>query len=133
MLFVEELILEFLKVINFLLTLNVKIGRKLTFLQAKYSAEEEIDNMAKKNKFDLRGITDRAKKFLIYDQDILDRRWNECLGCEHLIKATNQCKKCGCFMKVKHHLATASCPVGKWGKEYNFIQGKAVNGTTATI
>ena len=35
------------------------------------------------------------------DQKIIDKRWNECQNCEHLIKATNTCKKCGCFMKIK--------------------------------
>ena len=121
-----------LKIVDFLLKYNIKIGQKLTYYEAKYSAEEEIEEMAKTQKFDLRGIKDRAKNFFIYDQDILDRRWNECLGCEHLIKATNTCKKCGCFMKIKHRLATSSCPVGKWGKEYQFIKGQAVNGTRTT-
>ena len=118
-----------LKAVDFLLKYNIKIGQKLVYYQAKYSAEEEIEEMAKAQKFDLRGISDRAKNFLIYDQDILDKRWNECLSCEHLIKATNTCKKCGCFMKIKHKLATSRCPIGKWEKEYQFIKGKTVNGT----
>jgi hypothetical protein len=31
-----------------------------------------------------------------------------------LIKATNQCKKCGCIMHLKTKLAGAECPVGNW-------------------
>jgi hypothetical protein len=37
-----------------------------------------------------------------------------CNSCEHLIKFTKQCKKCGCLMHLKTKLAKASCPVGKW-------------------
>jgi hypothetical protein len=123
-----------LKIVDFLFKYNLKIGQKLMYYQAKYTAEEEVEEMAKNQKFDLRGISNRAKNFLIHDQDILDKRWDECSNCEYLIKATNQCKKCGCFMKmgdnfVKIKVATASCPIGKWDKEYKFIEGKAVNGS----
>ena len=31
-----------------------------------------------------------------------DRRFNICKECPFLIKATNQCKKCGCFMNLKN-------------------------------
>jgi len=39
-----------------------------------------------------------------------------CQSCPELIKATFQCKKCGCFMKQKAKLSDASCPINKWGK-----------------
>jgi hypothetical protein len=45
---------------------------------------------------------------------IRDTRMNLCLGCEHLIKLTTQCKKCGCFMTAKTKLENAVCPIGKW-------------------
>jgi hypothetical protein len=41
-------------------------------------------------------------------------RFSTCLGCEHLLKATSQCTKCGCFMNLKTKLAAAECPIGKW-------------------
>lgn len=41
-------------------------------------------------------------------------RFNICLGCEHLIQLTKQCKKCGCFMELKTKLEQATCPIGKW-------------------
>jgi hypothetical protein len=41
-------------------------------------------------------------------------RLAECLNCEHLIKLTTSCRKCGCFMKAKTRLPLASCPIGKW-------------------
>lgn len=37
-----------------------------------------------------------------------------CSKCEHFIKLTRQCKKCGCFMPAKVHMHWLGCPVGKW-------------------
>ena len=91
----------------------------------------EADRYAEKNKkVDLRTIPERIKKVIIHDESIIQARMSTCQDCEHFIKATTTCKKCGCFMKVKTKLATASCPVGKWGKEYEFIKNKDV--VTAT-
>tara|TARA_Y100000310_G_scaffold244877_1_gene249780 strand:+ start:82 stop:453 length:372 start_codon:yes stop_codon:yes gene_type:complete len=110
-------------IIKSLLQLNLKVGRKLTYLLAKYEADEYAIN---NDKIDLRSIPRRIKNVMLHDQDIIDRRLSMCQGCEHFISATSQCKKCGCFMKVKTKLATARCPVGKWEKEYDFIKGKKV-------
>lgn len=41
-------------------------------------------------------------------------RLNICKACPELIKATHQCKKCGCIMNLKVKLAAAECPIGKW-------------------
>jgi hypothetical protein len=41
-------------------------------------------------------------------------RLDICKACPELIKATHQCKKCGCIMNLKVKLAAASCPIGKW-------------------
>lgn len=46
--------------------------------------------------------------------EFAEERFNICVGCEHFIKMTAQCKKCGCFMAVKTKLAASACPVGKW-------------------
>lgn len=48
--------------------------------------------------------------------DQYDRRMDICLTCEHIIKLTHQCKKCGCMMDLKTRLPNATCPVGKWGQ-----------------
>jgi hypothetical protein len=48
------------------------------------------------------------------EEEEYQRRLDMCLNCEHLIKLTTTCKKCGCFMKEKTKLPHASCPVGKW-------------------
>ena len=111
------------KIIKFLLKLNIKIGQKLLYIQGSY----EADRYAEENeKLDLRGVSKRIKNVLLHDQDIIDKRWDECQKCEFLFKPTGSCKKCGCFMQVKTKNSTASCPIGKWGKEYNFIKGEKV-------
>jgi len=115
------------KIVNSLLHFNVIIGKKLLHLLAKYEAD---DYAVKNEKMDLRGISDRIKSVVLHDSAIIDARLAECRDCEHFIKATSQCKKCGCFMKVKARLATASCPIGKWEKEYDFMKGR--NATTVT-
>ena len=117
--------------LKFLLKINIFIGRRIAFLVAKYEAEGEVQEVVKKQKFDLRGMSDRLKNVMLHDQDIIDKRWDICMGCEFLTEK-NKCEKCGCFMKVKTRVATASCPIGKWEKEYKFIEGKKVNGTHTT-
>ena len=102
-----------IKLIKFLLEYNVKIGQKLLDMRTYYEAEvyaEENENM------DYRYIPEGIKQYLIYDQGIIDTRMDECLKCEHLIKTTKSCKKCGCFMRVKTKFRTAKCPIGKWGR-----------------
>ena len=112
-----------LNIINGLLWGLKKVTLKLLFYQSKYQTDEAVNEITKNSsKFDLRKLPQKLKKVMLHDQDIIDRRWAECQNCEHLIKATNQCKKCGCFMKLKTRVATASCPVGKWDKEYNFLK-----------
>jgi hypothetical protein len=46
-----------------------------------------------------------------------DKRYSICNGCPEFVSLTKQCKKCGCFMAAKTKIASASCPIGKWGKE----------------
>lgn len=44
-----------------------------------------------------------------------EERYDICKRCPHFISVTTTCTKCGCFMAAKTYLATAECPVGKWG------------------
>ena len=53
---------------------------------------------------------------IAHDKDIIEARFEDCKACEHFVKLTSQCLKCGCFMKVKTRVAGASCPVGEWDK-----------------
>ena len=115
MLYVGEQILASAKLyaVQSLISGLKKITLKLMYLQAKY----EIDEYATKNdKFDLRTIPSRIKNLILHDQDIIDKRWEICSGCEFLT-GMNRCEKCGCFMKVKTRISEASCPIGLWGKE----------------
>jgi hypothetical protein len=47
-------------------------------------------------------------------EDIAQTRWSICEQCPRLLKATSQCKECGCFMKIKVKLQEAVCPLAKW-------------------
>ena len=42
------------------------------------------------------------------------QRFALCQECEFFRASTQQCKKCGCFMKLKTMLQKAKCPMGKW-------------------
>jgi len=97
--------------LEWLLEINLFIGRKLI----KSLADAGVNKYVKNNKnIDMRTAPNRIKRNIIHDEDVLKARWDLCLGCEFL--KDNKCDKCGCFMKVKHKLAIASCPVGKWDK-----------------
>ena len=47
-------------------------------------------------------------------EEISESRLEICRGCEFYRQKSNQCKKCGCFMKLKTKLEEARCPIGKW-------------------
>jgi hypothetical protein len=48
------------------------------------------------------------------EQEVADRRLDICRSCPELVKITQQCKKCGCFMTAKTKYEAAKCPIGKW-------------------
>ena len=118
--------------LKYLLKFNIIIGKKLTYLIARYEAKDEIKGAMESQKFDMRKISERFKNVIIHDEDIVNKRMDLCKGCEFLLKPTNNCRKCGCFMDIKTKIATSRCPIGKWEKEYEFIKGQAVNGTHTT-
>lgn len=51
---------------------------------------------------------------VMVDADTAFNRFSTCQSCE-FFKDDSRCEKCGCFMKTKTQLASASCPIGKWG------------------
>jgi hypothetical protein len=57
------------------------------------------------------GVFDKENRA---SEELSKQRMDMCLSCEHLIKVTSQCKKCGCFMKLKTTLKHVQCPIGKW-------------------
>jgi hypothetical protein len=73
--------------------------------------KEVIDN----NKNSDVGITDIVNPNTEWvGQVLFEKRYSICQECPELIKLTKQCKKCGCFMKVKSRMKLAKCPLGKW-------------------
>jgi ribosomal protein L32 len=46
--------------------------------------------------------------------EVSDSRLSKCENCEHFLKATRQCLKCGCMMNLKTKLLHAKCPIGRW-------------------
>lgn len=50
----------------------------------------------------------------IVEDEKYSSRMSICESCPKFIKATKQCKECGCFMNVKSRLEHAECPLGKW-------------------
>lgn len=51
---------------------------------------------------------------ILVDADTAFNRFSTCQACE-FFKNDSRCEKCGCFMKSKTQLASASCPINKWG------------------
>ena len=47
-------------------------------------------------------------------EDEFNRRMGICRECPFFVVRTQQCRKCGCFMKLKTKLERASCPIKKW-------------------
>jgi len=51
---------------------------------------------------------------IFVDTETEQERYSICKACENFIELTTQCKKCGCFMKVKTKIAGSKCPIDKW-------------------
>ena len=113
-----------LKIVDFLFKYNLKIGQKLMYYQAKY----RVDDMITTGKVDQRKLEGRFKKWIIYDQEILDRRRAECEKCEY--KFGFNCRKCGCVISAKTKFKNQRCPVGKWEKEIILDRKIATPATT---
>lgn len=47
-------------------------------------------------------------------EEVIVQRMSICEGCDRFIKATKQCRECGCIMTMKTRLSNASCPLHKW-------------------
>lgn len=68
-----------------------------------------------KNKIrQLKQATEELIEVVKIDEETRNHRLDLCLSCEHLFKPTENCKKCGCFVKAKTWLKDSSCPIKKW-------------------
>lgn len=54
------------------------------------------------------------KNIELVETELSEQRLNICKACPKYIKATHQCKECGCIMNLKTKLPHASCPLNKW-------------------
>ena len=43
-----------------------------------------------------------------------ENRFSVCQNCDELLPLVNVCKQCGCLMKKKTRIYSASCPLNKW-------------------
>jgi hypothetical protein len=104
------------------------LGMTSTGTQEDLNKAEESSSLSPWQKFKEAQGTTRPWDMLRADGKTTDaiaqERYDMCLGCEHLIKLTKQCKKCGCFMNLKTKLAGAECPVGKWGAVSTLEEGE---------
>ena len=50
----------------------------------------------------------------IADELTRNIRDEKCRGCPRYEAAFEQCRECGCFIKLKTLLRTEKCPLGKW-------------------
>lgn len=122
-------------------TLNKMFTQKLSYEEARFTPDErnkivEVENFLEKEKETLHTFpsnfqmarnlakelwkTGKAAAFglpVIVSTEVGYSRLSTCESCEKLDKASYRCSECGCFMKTKTQLASASCPIGKW-KEY---------------
>ena len=104
----------------------LEVLRAISIFFLNKKARIESDSYAEQNEIlDMRTAPPSVKYGIIHDETVLKMRWDLCSSCEFLTDK-NSCTKCGCFMKVKHKLSMASCPVGKWDKY------KELNGTYVT-
>jgi len=98
--------------VEWILAVNIVIGRKLVMAQARLEADEYV---ATHNDIDMRTAPPSVKNNRLYDDDILKMRWDLCSSCEFLTDSLT-CSQCKCPMLGKYKLAHSYCPIGKWGK-----------------
>lgn len=61
---------------------------------------------------------------LFSDKETFEFRKSICDSCEYKEKVLNRCKLCGCFLALKQRHKQSSCPIMKWGNNYNSWSNK---------
>lgn len=115
----------------------IKMMEGTSYLEAVYKKEEDVQQYQKTEEMIKSEDTSRfpslfqqARNFakemwntsknaanglpVLVDAETAFQRFELCLSCDELKKDSFRCMKCGCFMKTKTQLASASCPIGKW-------------------
>ena len=96
-------------------------------LMKNYKREEESKGaQATKVKASLgqmaRGLASNTKAAIIsgkVSEEIREERFATCNDCPSLIKKSNRCSECGCFMVAKtwiNHDPAILCPLNKWAR-----------------
>mgnify|MGYP005830922981 FL=1 len=110
--------------VEWLLAVNLVIGKKLTMAQARIEADEYV---ATHDDIDMRTAPPAVRNNRLYDESVLKMRWDLCSSCEFLTDSLT-CSKCKCPMLGKYKLAHSKCPIGKWGK----YKAGVLSGSTVT-
>ena len=58
------------------------------------------------------------------EEENYKKRLDTCNKCEHLLKATMRCGKCGCLLEHKAKWKTTTCPLSKWDPEILSVEQK---------
>ena len=58
-------------------------------------------------------IQGNANELMVDDYE-KQRRYNICEVCEHFVKHSKRCKKCGCYLKMKIQFKVSECRIKKW-------------------
>lgn len=60
----------------------------------------------------------KATKDIFQNKRVTEKQYKNrlktCNDCIYLVRSTNMCRVCGCFMKIKASLPSSSCPLNKW-------------------
>ena len=114
---------------EFIIGWLIEIFRSIVIYLENIKVNIEADEYSKENKdINMKKVSPLIRRNLLHNQDIINKRWNICMDCEHLTE-TRRCNLCKCYMFSKVKVAKAFCPAGKWGRITNM---KVLNGTTAT-
>ena len=106
----------------------LQVLRAIAIYFLKMKSRIEADAFAETNgSVDLRTMPPAVRRNIIHDEAVLKMRWDLCSSCEFLTEK-NSCQKCGCFMKIKHKLSHAKCPIGKWDQ----YKPEVISGTPVT-
>ena len=124
-----------LKILNAILFVLIPVMQKLVKYHSKL-----IDDKQLKQFLQTEGEVDitKNKSFLnimLYDNDIIKARREECAKCPHLVKVTENsmgnCGLCKCFIRAATRVARKSCPDGRWDA-VDTSKLKVNNGINAT-
>tara|TARA_Y100000034_G_C6812537_1_gene365280 strand:- start:504 stop:863 length:360 start_codon:yes stop_codon:yes gene_type:complete len=94
----------------------IEVLRSISIYFLNHKAYLEVDLYSEQNEeIDMRKIPTMMKKNIIYDKEVVQKRWDICSSCKYLTEG-NRCSVCKCYMQTKTKMAFARCPLNppKW-------------------